>query len=469
MTYLERQTVAGVYDSVVDAIGGTPLVRLNRVADGITAAVYVKLEYLNPGASVKDRAARAMLLAAEAVGDLAPGGTVVEATSGNTGVGLAAIAAARGYRSVVVVPDKSSAEKIALLRAYGAEVHVTAGGRPAEHPEHIRNVALRLAAQIPGGWFAGQYDNPANPEAHRTTTGPEIWTQTGGRVTHFVAGVGTGGTITGTGEYLKEVSGGAVQVIGADPDTSVYSGGDGRAWYIESVGHYLHPETAEDHWPDSYHTEVVDRLERVTDAEALVLLHRLAREEGLLLGGSSGTAIAAALRVARTLDASDIVVVIAPDSGRSYLSKYFDDAWLGRLGFPLVSGSSEQTLGDVLGDLSDASSPRTVPSQATVAEARIHLGTAAALPVLLQRKVSEPAVVAEILGTATAATLAHAPDDEPVTAHLDPPLPVVGTTETVADAAARIADQSGPVLVSELGRAVTLIDAAVIVELAARR
>ncbi|WP_216913568.1 PLP-dependent cysteine synthase family protein [Nocardia noduli] len=457
MTAIQPRT-AGVFDSVAGVIGNTPLVRLNRVTEGIVAAVYVKLEYLNPGGSVKDRAALSMLEAAEASGELGPGGTVVEATSGNTGIGLAAVAVARGYRTIVVVPDKSSGEKIALLRAYGAEVIVTVGGRPVGHPEHLRSVALRLAAEIPGAWFAGQYDNPANPAAHYATTGPEIWAQTGGRVTHYVAGVGTGGTITGAGEFLKEVSGGAVRVIGADPDSSVYGGGDGRAWYVESVGHYLHPETEEDLWPISYHPEVVDHIERIPDAEALPLLHRLARLEGLLLGGSSGTSIAAALRVARTLGPEDVVVVIAPDSGRSYLSKYFDDDWLGRLGFPLITPVSGATVAEVIGAAGDR--PPVVPSGSTVAQARALLGTLSALPVLLTRELPGPIVVAEILGTATGSRLADAPDDDPVQAHLDPPLPVIGTTDAVERAARRIAEHAGPVLVAHNGTVIALVDAA---------
>ncbi|MFD8250267.1 PLP-dependent cysteine synthase family protein [Nocardia sp. NPDC059691] len=449
---------SGVFDSVTDAIGNTPLVRLNRVTEGITATVYVKLEYLNPLGSVKDRAARSMIDAAEASGELRPGGTVVEATSGNTGIALTAIAATRGYRTIVVVPDKTSEEKLALLRAYGAQVRVTPGGRPADHPEHVRTVATRLAAEIPGAWFAGQYDNPANPAAHHRTTGPEIWAQTGGRITHYVAGVGTGGTVTGAGEYLKEVSGGAVRVIGADPETSVYGGGDGRAWYVESVGHYRHPDTEDDQWPTSYHPAVVDHIERIGDPEALEVLHRLAREEGLLLGGSSGTAIAAALRVARTLRSDDVVVVIAPDSGRSYLTKYFDDQWLGRFGFALRDRVTGPTVADVVGEV--AGSPRTIPSDATVAHARTLLGAAPALPVLLLRDETGPVVVPEILGAAVATTLAGAPDDDPVIAHLAPPLPVAGTTEPLTRAAARISGHSGPVVVAHEGRAITLVDAA---------
>ena len=461
MTILDPPTVdaasLGVYDSITDAIGNTPLVRLNRVTEGISATVYAKLEFLNPGGSVKDRAALAMIRAAEESGELLPGGTVVEGTSGNTGVGLTLVAAARGYRSVVVVPDKTSAEKIGLLRAQGAQVHVTPGGRPSHHPEFVRNVAIRLAAEIPGGWLAGQYDNPANPDAHRTTTGPEIWRQTQGRVTHFVAGVGTGGTITGTGEFLAEVSGGAVQTVGADPETSVYGGGDGRAWYIESVGHFLHPQTETDEWPDSYHPDVVDRLERITDVEALTVLHRLAREEGLLVGGSAGTAVAAALRVARTLGPDDVVVVIVPDSGRAYLSKYFDNEWLGRLGFPLYHAPSGPVVGDALGGRGIA--PRTVPSTVTVAEAGDLLTDTPALPVVLARPGTGPIVVAEILGAVGPEALSDAPDDDPVGAHVAQPLPVVGVTEELSVAVRRIGGHRGPVVVAEAGRVVALADA----------
>lgn len=450
-----RPRGAGVYESVAAAVGNTPLVRLNRVTDGSAAAVYVKLEYLNPGGSVKDRAALGMIDAAEAAGALRPGGTVVEATSGNTGIGLAAIAAARGYRAIVVVPDKSSREKVALLRAHGAEVHVTAGGRPLGHPEHIRSIALRLAEETPGAWFAGQYDNPANPEAHRATTGPEIWAQTEGRITHYVAGIGTGGTVTGAGEYLREISAGRVTVIGADPVTSVYGGGDGRSWYVESVGHFLHPETEEDLWPESYHPEVVARVERVGDVEAIALLHRLAKEEGLLLGGSSGTAIAAALRVARDLGPEDVVVVIAPDSGRAYLSKYFDDEWLGRFGFPLVQALTEPSLGELAGV--SAVTP-VLGAKTTAGAARALLAAHPVLPVLLHRDTEGDPVAAEVQGSVRAAALAGADDAEPVAAHLDPPLPLLGSTEPAAAALERAGD--GPVLLVHEGRIVRVLDGA---------
>ncbi|MFB8275755.1 PLP-dependent cysteine synthase family protein [Nocardia colli] len=441
-----------VFESVVDAIGHTPLVRLNRVPAAGGAAVYAKLEFTNPGGSVKDRIALSMVRAAEASGELRPGGTIVEGTSGNTGIGLALVGAALGYRTVVVVPDKTSREKIAILRALGADVRVTPGGRPTHHPEHVRNLATRLAAELPGGWLAGQYDNPANPEAHYRTTGPEIWAQTGGRVTHFVAGIGTGGTVSGAGRYLGEVSDGRVQVIGADPEHSVYGGGDGRAYYVEAVGHFRHPETVEDEWPQSYHREVLSRVERVSDAEAFAVIARLAREEGLLVGGSAGVSVAAALRVAAELPPEDLVVVIVPDSGRAYLSKYFDEEWVGRLGFDV--GATE-TVGD---DQSRSGTVEFVPSTATVAEALEILGAATALPVVLDRPGSNEVVVAEILGSATHSTLTAAPQDDPVTAHLDPPLLVVGIRESRSAAAERLTGDSRPVLLADNGVITAILD-----------
>ncbi|TGA92944.1 PLP-dependent cysteine synthase family protein, partial [Streptomyces palmae] len=322
-----------VHASLLSAVGETPLVRLNRVTARLSTPVYAKLEYVNPGGSVKDRAALSMVSAAEEAGLLAPGGTIVEGTSGNTGVGLAMVAAQRGYRCVFTLPDKTSAEKIAVLRAYGAEVVVCPSGLPLEHPDHVFNTAVRIAAERPGGWHANQYDNAANPAAHYRTTGPEIWRQTDGRITHLVAGVGTGGTLTGAGEYLREAAGGRVTVVGADPEASVYGGGDGRPYFVESIGHVLHPETVEDRWPESYRPEAVDRIERIGDRESLLTARRLAREEGLLVGGSAGTAVAAALRVAAEAGPDDLVVVVLPDSGRNYLSTVHDDAWLRHWGF----------------------------------------------------------------------------------------------------------------------------------------
>ncbi|GAA0584490.1 cystathionine beta-synthase [Streptomyces crystallinus] len=318
---------------MLELVGSTPLVRLRTPGGENAAALYAKLEYLSAGGSVKDRIGLHMIEQAERDGLLRPGGTVVEATSGNTGAGLAMVAAAKGYRAVLVVPDKTSAEKIATLRGFGAEVVVRRSGLPAEDPENVFNTAARIAEERPGSWLAGQYDNPANPGAHYATTGPEIWRQTDGRITHLVACVGTGGTISGTGRYLKEVSAGAVRVTGADPAASVYSGGDGRPYFVEATGHVRHPETVEDVWPTSYQQDVVDELLPVSDREALLTVRQLAREQGLMVGGSAGLAVAAAQRVAAGLGPEALVVVILPDSGRQYLSKYFNDAWLLRLGF----------------------------------------------------------------------------------------------------------------------------------------
>ncbi|MDH6120358.1 cystathionine beta-synthase [Kitasatospora sp. GAS204A] len=435
-----------VHESLLELIGNTPLVRLRTPGAGRTAPVYAKLEYLSAGGSVKDRPGLRMIEEAERSGALRPGGTVVEATSGNTGAGLAMVAAAKGYRTVVVLPDKSSAEKIATLRAYGAEVVVRPGGLPLEDPEHIVNLARRIAEQTPGGWFAQQYDNPANPDAYYRTTGPEIWRQTEGRVTHLVSCVGTGGTISGTGRFLKEASDGAVRVIGADPASSVYSGGDGRPYFVEAAGRFRHPETIDDSWPVSFHREVVDELLPIADRDALLTIRRLARQEGLLVGGSSGTAVTAALRVAAELGPEQLVVVMLPDSGRQYLSKYFNDDWMLRNGF-LDGDAAHPLVGDAVpAELRERPLPylhhRSTVGQALDAlRARAAAGADPVLP-------AGPAPVApgrqptalELLGAASleqlAAALAQgkaAPTD-PIADHLTAPLPRFGTGER-ADAA----------------------------------
>src|SRR5437763_3940626 len=329
-----------VHDSLSGLVGNTPLVRLRSVTRGIPGAnVLAKVEYFNPGGSVKDRIALRMVAAAEESGALRPGGTIVEPTSGNTGVGLAIVAAERGYRCVFVCPDKVAQDKISVLRAYGAEVVVCPGTVAPDHPDSYYSVARRLAGEIPGGWQPDQYANQENPASHHATTGPEIWEQTDGTVTHFVAGIGTGGTITGTGRYLKEVSAGAVRVIGADPEGSVYSGGSGRPYLVEGVG--------EDFWPETYDKTVCDEIRPVSDADSFDMTRRLAREEGLLVGGSCGMAVVAALEVAATASPDDVVVVLLPDSGRGYLSKIFNDDWMARYGFLAVSGT-EATVGEVL-------------------------------------------------------------------------------------------------------------------------
>ncbi|NJP48316.1 PLP-dependent cysteine synthase family protein [Actinacidiphila epipremni] len=334
------------YESVLDAIGGTPLIRLTRAAAGLRPRVYVKPEWQNPGGSVKDRAALAMLRRAEADGTLRPGGTVVEVTSGNTGIGLALAAAHLGYCTVVFTGSATSKEKRDQLAAYGAEVRLVDAFVPRDHPDSMRSQGVKFAAETPGAWFVDQYDNPANPAAHYATTGPEIWADTEGAVTHFVATVGTGGTISGTGRHLKDISAGRVQVIGADPLTSKYAGGDGSQKYIEGAGHYLHPEAAADVWPLSLDTGVIDEYVAVEDQDAIDAVRLLARTEGILAGGSAGVALAAALRVAADLTADDTVVVLLPDSGRAYLSTYFNDAWLTANGFRGPAPAEGPTVGD---------------------------------------------------------------------------------------------------------------------------
>ncbi|MFJ2632331.1 PLP-dependent cysteine synthase family protein [Streptomyces sp. NPDC087422] len=334
------------YESVLDAIGGTPLIRLTRAAEGLRPRVYVKPEWQNPGGSVKDRAALSMLRRAEADGSLRPGGTVVEVTSGNTGIGLALAAAHLGYRTVVFTGSATSREKRDQLAAYGAEVRLVDAFVPRDHPDSMRSQGTRFAAETPGAWFVDQYDNPANPAAHYATTGPEIWTDTEGAVTHFVATVGTGGTISGTGRYLREVSGGRVRVIGADPVTSMYAGGDGSQKYIEGAGHFLHPEATADVWPLALDSAVIDRYLAVGDQDAIDAVRRLARTEGILAGGSSGVALAAALRVAEHLTEDDTVVALLPDSGRAYLSTYFNDDWLTANGFRGPAPADGPTVGD---------------------------------------------------------------------------------------------------------------------------
>jgi cystathionine beta-synthase len=308
-----------MHDSILQSVGWTPLVRLRRLAADVPATVCVKVESLNPGGSVKDRVGVAMVAEAEQRGLLRPGGTIIEATAGNTGVGLALVAAVKGYRCIFVLPDKMSNEKILLLKAYGAEVVITPTNVPPDSPDSYNGVADRLAREIPGAWRPNQFANLSNPEIHYRTTGPEIWEQTEGKITAFVAGVGTGGTISGVGRYLKERNPN-VKIIGADPEGSVLSGGSPMAWKVEGIG--------EDYVPRTFNSQVVDEWIRIGDAEAFRVARELARREGILSGGSSGTSVAAALRYARRLTKDDVVVGVICDTGRNYLSKFFDDEWL---------------------------------------------------------------------------------------------------------------------------------------------
>jgi cystathionine beta-synthase len=360
-------------ETILQSIGRTPLVRLRRLTEGLKAKVYVKLESLNPGGSVKDRVGQAMITEAERRGWLRPGGTIIEATAGNTGVGLAMAAAVKGYRCIFVMPDKMSSEKILLLRAYGAEVVITPTNVAPDSPESYNGVADRLAREIPGAWRPNQFTNLANPDIHFRTTGFEIWEQTDGRVTAFVAGVGTGGTISGVARYLKEQNP-EVRIIGADPEGSVLSGDKPRPWKVEGIG--------EDFVPKTFNSQLVDEWVRVSDSESFYTARGLARREGILVGGSSGTAVAAALRYAQRLTEDHLVVALCADTGRNYLSKFFDDAWLTANNFVLNVQPAHS-----IGDLLRTRGPRdlvTISPQATVAEATSILESAgfSQLPVL---------------------------------------------------------------------------------------
>jgi cystathionine beta-synthase len=320
---------------VLELVGNTPLLRLQKLNIGLDPLILLKMEQLNPGGSIKDRIALAMIEDAEANGLLKPSGTIVEPTSGNTGHGLAIAAAIKGYRCIFVMPDKMSAEKINLLKAYGAEVVVCPTDVPKESPESYYEVAARLAREIPGGYQPNQYQNMLNPEAHYKSTGPEIWKQTDGRITVLVAGVGTGGTISGTGKYLKEQNP-KIKVIGVDPEGSVFTG-EMHQYKVEGVG--------EDFWPKTFDKDIVDEFVRVSDKESFATARRLAREEGVLVGGSAGLAVHGALEYAKRCTPDDLIVVILPDSGRNYLSKFFNDKWMEENGFPTENEMAEANNG----------------------------------------------------------------------------------------------------------------------------
>jgi cystathionine beta-synthase len=425
-----RLSAVDYYQSLVDLVGNTPLVKLNSVSAGVDPLVLAKVEYFNPGGSVKDRIALPMIEAAESGGALAPGGTIVEPTSGNTGVGLAIVAQRRGYRCVFVCPDKVSGDKVNVLRAYGAEVVVCPTAVAPEHPESYYSVSDRLAREIPGAWKPDQYANAANPLAHYRSTGPELWKQTDGRITHFVAGVGTGGTVSGTGRYLKEVSSGRVKVIGADPEGSVYSGGSGRPYLVEGVG--------EDFWPQTYDRTICDEILAVSDRDSFGMTRRLAREEGLLVGGSCGMAVVAALRVAQAAGPDDVIAVLLPDSGRGYLSKIFNDDWMADYGFLTVQG--DVMVRDVL-HRKGAVMPELVhvhPTE-TVREAIDILREygVSQMPVV---KEEPPVMAAEVVGSVSERDLldalfaGRAQLADALEPHMSAPLPLVGAGEPVSAA-----------------------------------
>ncbi|WP_193610021.1 cystathionine beta-synthase [Nocardioides lijunqiniae] len=461
-------------NSLLDLIGNTPLLRLSRTLDlpggadtedagGAGGAdfgeplVLAKIEYLNPGGSVKDRIATRMIEAAEASGELQPGGTIVEPTSGNTGVGLAMVAQAKGYKCIFVCPDKVSEDKRNVLKAYGAEVVVCPTAVAPEHPDSYYNVSDRLSSQ-PGAWKPNQYANAHNPRSHYETTGPEIWAQTEGRITHFVTGMGTGGTITGVGRYLKEQNP-DIKVIGADPAGSVYSGGTGRPYLVEGVG--------EDFWPDTYDRTVADRVIEVSDADSFAFTRRLAREEALLVGGSSGMAAYAAKQLAHEIAGTPegdgaVIVVLLPDSGRGYLTKVFNDEWLAQYGFESGHETAGQTVGQVLrgkaGQLPEL--VHTHPSE-TIAEAVhiLHEYGVSQMPVV---RAEPPIVAAEVAGSVSERTLLDALYagtarlTDPVEDHMSPPLPTIGSTEDARDAATLL-ESADAVLVQEDGKPVGVL------------
>ncbi|MFF3483899.1 cystathionine beta-synthase [Streptomyces sp. NPDC002701] len=422
------------HDSMISLVGNTPLVRLNSVTAGIQATVLAKVEYFNPGGSVKDRIALRMIEAAEKSGALQPGGTIVEPTSGNTGVGLAIVAQQKGYKCIFVCPDKVSTDKINVLRAYGAEVVVCPTAVDPGHPDSYYNVSDRLVRETPGAWKPDQYSNPDNPASHYHSTGPELWEQTAGRITHFVTGVGTGGTISGTGRYLKDASDGKVRVVGADPEGSVYSGGSGRPYLVEGVG--------EDFWPTAYDRTVADEIVAVSDKDSFQMTRRLAKEEGLLVGGSCGMAVVAALRVAERLGPDDVVVVLLPDSGRGYLSKIFNDEWMADYGFLEDEGPSAR-VGDVLSDKVHGAMPQLVhmhPDE-TVGEAIEVLREygVSQMPIVKPGAGHPDVMAAEVVGSVVERELLdalftqRASLTDPLEKHMSAPLPQVGSGEPVGD------------------------------------